>query len=52
MDNSFFSGRVLEPEKYKLGDAIHKFNLYAKEQDRTDMSMISLADGIALLYVK
>ena len=51
VDNSFYRGRVLL-EDHPVGAVIHKFNEFATKDERTDMSMISFADGISLLYVK
>ena len=52
VDNANFFGTVLKPETDPEGAAIHEFNQYVKKDDKTEMQMISMADGIMLLYVK
>ena len=52
VDNTNMSGSVLNSEIDKRGPIIHEFNEYVKKDEKTEMQMISMADGIMLLFVK
>lgn len=52
VDNVNMHGSVLDPDAHPIGEVIHQFNEFVKNDERGEMQMISQADGIMLIYVK
>jgi caffeoyl-CoA O-methyltransferase len=48
VDNVFFGGEVVESDQSANGEAIHRFNIHAAADDRVDLVMLPVADGITI----
>ncbi|MFD9891419.1 O-methyltransferase [Amycolatopsis sp. NPDC059027] len=48
VDNSLFSGEVVSPEPGTKAAAVHAFNEHARADERVELVMLNVADGITL----
>lgn len=48
VDNTLFSGQVVDPEPGTKAAAVHALNLRALADERTELVMLNIADGITL----
>jgi caffeoyl-CoA O-methyltransferase len=48
VDNVFFGGEVVADDQSVNGEAIHRFNIHAVADDRVDLVMLPVADGITI----
>jgi O-methyltransferase len=53
VDNTLFFGRVVDPEaRDKDTEAVRKLNAFLLDDDRIELSLLPMADGITLAYKK
>lgn len=48
VDNTLFSGQVIEDEPGEKAAAVHAFNEHARRDDRVQMVMLPIADGLTM----
>ena len=50
VDNVLFHGKVLDTQKSELVESIHEFNEFIHNDCRVDISMLSIGDGLTLIF--